>query len=814
MTMRMKLLAGLILLLASIASAQTTKWFSPTGNDTTGDGSYATPWATPAKAAAYVAGLGSLPDGGVRLLFREGTYYLGAAIELAAAHTGDATHPIIWAGYADEEVRFVGGVKLTNGSFSLADSGSPNWSRIPVAARGNVYIYDLEAVNGITAHGTFYPRYIFGEDHNGVQELLQDGQVMICARWPNASTAVPNDFTKTGSDQPTDPNVGGLSYITFANGARQEGWTAAEQPMIYGMLGKTGFSSWTPPCYSLPYGGVCKVTSVDDANNRLWVSEVPDYGIDANTPYVAYNLLEELDEEGEYYIDPDDHYLYYWPVGGAITGTLEVTTLNDRVLEMYDVNYATFENISFEGAWESASAGGTVSYITFRRCAFKNTGRRGISFGTMNNVLFERCQFLDNGEEAVYIGRSGQSTSLTNGNAVFKHCEFARNGRQVPGKETVQLGYGDTDDSYTVTGATIANCYFHDVPYIAIRLFALQTTIEKSQFYKCCRIHSDSGVIYAGRSYAWQGNAIRYNIFSHGRDWYQYWQSSNTLHIVYLDDCAATFNVYGNIFYYNRGKSIFSKQGIGNKFDNNIFYNTTDGYYGYADEADGIPNDYDFPGDMAGITGSSGGWLSPPWSTAYPLLAARCPSATLANWHENYWDYARGGTATTSDDLRPHESTFVRNYGYGITGTFKKQWDGSSTLDYFADQSNNVNGTGDANYAAVFTDVDSSRTPPEQNWTILANSKVRTTITDWEEIPTSQIGILTELQADFNYDGAVNQADYDIWAAHSGQSQKMHRDGDADRDGDVDNADVAIYYSEGGSTTGLPTKRSMTGYGD
>ena len=37
------------------------------------------------------------------------------------------------------------------------------------------------------------------------------------------------------------------------------------------------------------------------------------YGLEADRPYIAYNLLEEIDEPGEYVVDRTTGILYFWP---------------------------------------------------------------------------------------------------------------------------------------------------------------------------------------------------------------------------------------------------------------------------------------------------------------------------------------------------------------------------------------------------------------------------------------------------------------------------------------------------------------------
>jgi hypothetical protein len=71
-------------------------YVSTTGSDTTGDGSYFNPWATPEKAF-------SMATAGYIVYFREGEYTLTSTTDFGyVGHNGTAESPIIFSGYPGE----------------------------------------------------------------------------------------------------------------------------------------------------------------------------------------------------------------------------------------------------------------------------------------------------------------------------------------------------------------------------------------------------------------------------------------------------------------------------------------------------------------------------------------------------------------------------------------------------------------------------------------------------------------------------------------------------------------------------------------
>ena len=80
-------------------------------------------------------GAPELPDGGVTMWLRGGTYPLYNTFELTTEDSGTPEAPIVYRAYRDEEVRLIGGAKIPGGCLSRSAMQLfwTDWTRLPAA---------------------------------------------------------------------------------------------------------------------------------------------------------------------------------------------------------------------------------------------------------------------------------------------------------------------------------------------------------------------------------------------------------------------------------------------------------------------------------------------------------------------------------------------------------------------------------------------------------------------------------------------------------------------------------------------------------
>ena len=138
-----------------------------------------------------------------------------------------------------------------------------------------------------------------------VPELFFNDQRMTLARWPNEGWATIAKIVDGGlacrvtATQP--PRPGTFEY----SGDRPARWNVEAGVWLLGY--------W---CFDW-YEETIKVQAIDRDKRQITLARPTVYGIKQGNPsprrYRALNLLEELDQPGEYYLDRASGRLYFWP---------------------------------------------------------------------------------------------------------------------------------------------------------------------------------------------------------------------------------------------------------------------------------------------------------------------------------------------------------------------------------------------------------------------------------------------------------------------------------------------------------------------
>jgi hypothetical protein len=134
-----------------------------------------------------------LPEGGLVVALRGGTYPVEATFTLGAEDAGDATAPVYWVGYPGEDARLSGGARIDPGDIAAVTSADPLWDRLPTDTRDQVVVVDLAAL-GLDP-GTMRRRGWSTSDRTAPLEVVWDGAMLTLARWPNAGQTDPEDLT-------------------------------------------------------------------------------------------------------------------------------------------------------------------------------------------------------------------------------------------------------------------------------------------------------------------------------------------------------------------------------------------------------------------------------------------------------------------------------------------------------------------------------------------------------------------------------------------------------------------------------------------
>ncbi|MBN2312045.1 MAG: right-handed parallel beta-helix repeat-containing protein, partial [Candidatus Hydrogenedentes bacterium] len=399
---------------------------------------------------------GPLPEGGVTVHVRGGTYSLPKTFALDAQDAGTEAAPIVYRAYGDEDVRLSGGQRI-EGFHPVSDEAI--LARIPEEARADVLVAGLRE-QGITDYGELTPRGFGRPEHPAGLELFFESKPMPLAAWPNEGWA-------TIAGAPDGKDGGRFTY----EGDRPARWTQAEDLWIHGY--------WT---YDWADTYV-KVASIDP-DAKLIVTQEPHgaYGYTPGKRYRALNLIEELDAPGEWYLDRANGLLYFWPPSPIDAGAPTASILT-KLVSMKDTDYVTFRGFTFECARATAVtvSGGTHNRIA--GCTLRNFGTTAatVSGGTHNGVIACDIYGCDKG-----MGISGgDRKSLTPCHNFAENNHIHHFGRWC---RTYRPGVGVSG-----VGIRVAHNVIHDGPHNAIQLSGNDNLIEFNEIYAVCGQTGDVG---------------------------------------------------------------------------------------------------------------------------------------------------------------------------------------------------------------------------------------------------------------------------------------------------------------------------------
>ena len=538
-------LVALIAFTGSVA-AGTIFHVAPTGSDL-GPGTRRKPFATLERARQAVRLAGA--DEARKVIVHGGSYELQSTLTLDRLDSGTATRPVTWQAAAGESIRLVGGRSVPASAWQVVADASV-LTRLDSAVRGRVMAVDLRTL-GVTNLPPFPVAY------HGVPpgpELFFNGNRMTLAHWPNEGWATVAKIVEPGS-RPREGDKRGLAGSFEYGGDRPARWQTAEGVWLQGY--------W---CYDW-YDEVIKVAAIDTAARRINLAAPHVYSLMQGNPsprrYRALNVLEELDQPGEFVIDRGAGRLYLWPPADLEQAQITLATLDAPIVVLEGASHVTLQGFVVESGLDNAIEvrNGTACRVV--ACEVRNLRRLGIRVAGGTGHGVESCDIHHTGQGGLVLGGGDRKTLQPAGHEAVNNHIWRFSEHQLTS------AYGLSFDG---VGNRAAHNLVHDAPHQAIFIGGNDHVFEFNEVHRVCTETDDCGALYKGRNPSCRGNQIRFN----------YWHDigSPMGHgnaAVYFDDGDGGDTVFGNVFVRcgepGRGSfgTVFSHGGHDNRAENNIF---------------------------------------------------------------------------------------------------------------------------------------------------------------------------------------------------------------------------------------------------
>ncbi len=521
-------------------------YVSPTGSDAAA-GSLGAPFATLEKARDTIRLLSRpLPAGGITVFLRGGVYRRTTTFALTSSDSGSASAPVIYTAYPGETPILTGARPILASQVTpLAVSEQSRLASGIDPAR----VFEID-VTGNTRAATFPS--VFNEwwiynalrstQNGGLLELFYNGERKPLSRYPNidptddtlttnltmngvaAGTAADGTGYLNGAGTYTDSNgnafaVGGAFQFNASDAARVARWQTA---MTKGGVWLAGY--WRVPWQLnavkiglLDTGSkqVIALASGASVSNGIGNKYTRPLG-NKKEPYWAINLLEELDQSGEWCVDFNRKKLYLLldSTTAPADGVIELSDLGTPLFQLNGASDVYLQGLSFRRQLGHAVQilGGARNLVL--GCAFSQNGNFAVDIngGTSHGVV--SCSMEKLGSGGVILRGGTETPSLDNSDQFVVNNKFNRFGDVVRVYQAaIDSGYGGPIGSskQISVGTRIAHNFASTSPHGAILWGSYNQTIEYNELSDFCRISEDLGAIYRfGPNYV-SASVIRYN---------------------------------------------------------------------------------------------------------------------------------------------------------------------------------------------------------------------------------------------------------------------------------------------------------------
>lgn len=513
------------------------------GNDND-SGSKASPLKTINKALTYVEALQKMDINGIVVYLREGSYYASETIMLNAVHSGKNGAPVIISAYGDEEVVITSSANIPGSAFSpVTDSAIID--RLHDSVKDIIVQVDLKAM-GVTELGSIGYGDLGGPNY----QIYVNGNEYIPARYPNATNLWVGEVLDKG------PIIGGPEINTNLDSTGVEFKMQDFRPTLW----KNDGNIWLKGSMYAEWD-IKNIRVAEIRRDSIKLDGGAEYGarsMESNT-YYYYNILEELDVPGEYYVDLNTGIMYLYPVADMDKATVTYSgNANDLIL------LKGVENVVLNGLTIQNSTGNGIHMVDCQQTIVQNCTISRVGTG----VYMDSCkksgviysEISETANRPVEIIEEQKFFDYTPSLNFVQNCYIHSPGVKNPKFCAIYV---------RGTGNVVSHNLLQSGFSVAIYLqYAKECIVEYNEIVGSPTGTHDGGAIYIPSE--GEGIHIRYNyihdigLFSAKHDPWS----------IYFDEGLSGCYAYGNVMV-NVPGGFFSNGGSNSVVMNNVVMNTT-----------------------------------------------------------------------------------------------------------------------------------------------------------------------------------------------------------------------------------------------
>ena len=614
------------------SSSSVLLYVSPAGDDRA-EGGIQSPLRTLKGARDRIRELkaqGVDSSNGFTVVFREGHYPWTETVTFSSQDSGTEDAKIVYRSYPGEEVVFTGGTRVYPEQFEDIDEFAS--SKVSNSARSKVKRLNIKKIfkdAGYTADAAdFAQRYDhyqradnYGRTGGNLTESgnIQmyydkrplysfDGeQAMWLARFPNREGGYYEEVNPyTVNIESKTVYYDDTAILEYTGGDEEvlnKIKSYAHYDNIY-LLGNIYYvyEHEEEKVKIDAKTGTITIPTMKKASNAITET------VTKSGYFYLFNILEELDDDGEYYIDASTGMMYVYREDFSDTYMNVAMFEKNYMIKTSSASHITFKGISFENTKGSVVYMDGGESVVMENCSFINIGMTAAEIGSGSGNMVQSLSATKTGREAIENNASTKYQRFVNDTPQYRISNWGKNhGLQScqilnTGAEAVELGggnfYRNEECGYFVRNCEIKFAGMYERTYAG----AIQITYSHGVYIEDNTLAHIPGAAIQGTAYKMlvKGNNIydgMYESFDNGLIYINYHTPSMDMQFIdnYFHDvpseiprnkygavvqrAAIAFDnaplagsaVYKNNVFENLPKAIF--YGNGNVCEDNLFVN-------------------------------------------------------------------------------------------------------------------------------------------------------------------------------------------------------------------------------------------------
>ena len=432
-------------------------------------------------------------------------------------------------------------VKIPASEFKLVQENDA-LSSLPHTARGKVLVAEFPDCN------IEYPSFTgnITKQNESYYKVYQNDIELTNARYPNGGGFA------TASGALTDSEDYSCEVIYYDDADKLARWNDAKDARvsIFRMCG-----------YNMSDVSLIKTDASDGSitlDNPKGIKNHQEIG----DRFIVYNLLQELDIPGEWYIDCENERIYVFPIDNF--NGLEIAKSTESIIKIDSADNVRIENINFERTRGTGIEIKTANAVNIKNCNVNSAGKYGIFADGVTNTIIDGCEVGNISKGGIYVNYAAyHDPDLEVQNNVIQNCDVYNIGTENFIAGAVYVGG---------TGNKVSNNTIHDTPHMAIWFDGNDNTVEYNEIYNALKLCDDAGIIYSNAGLLGFGNVVQYNYV---HDCPTLNPNPTELYVIYLDYTTSGVTVKNNIFDVGEDNATHSfglfGGGRNNVLDSNIF---------------------------------------------------------------------------------------------------------------------------------------------------------------------------------------------------------------------------------------------------